>query len=71
MKNLINYFYGIQIQEYKKRDNCFYFTNNKNEFEFVEFYGDINKVINLFSILKQYNREVDEIILNNQNSFIR
>lgn len=70
MKNLINYFYGIQINQYKKRDNSFYFTNNKNEFEFVEFYGDINRAINLFSFLKQNNREVDEIILNNQNSFI-
>jgi len=70
MKNLINYFYGIQINEYKKRENSFYFTNNKNEFEFVEFYDDINKVINLFIFLKQCNREVDEIVLNNQNSFI-
>lgn len=70
MKNLINYFYGIKINEYKKRGNSFYFVNNKTEFEFVEFYGDINKVINLFSFLKQYNREVDEVILNKQNTFI-
>ena len=70
MKNLINYFYGIQINEYKKRDNSFYFIDNKNEFEFVEFYGDINSLINLFSFLKQSNMEVDEIILNNQNSFL-
>lgn len=70
MKNLINYFYGIQINEYKKRDNSFYFIDNKNEFEFVEFYGDINNLINLFSFLKQSNIEVDEIILNNQNSFL-
>lgn len=70
MKNLINYFYGIQINEYKKKDNSFYFLNNNNEFEFVEFYGDLNNIINLFSYLKQYNREVDEIILNNKNSFI-
>lgn len=70
MKNLINYFYGIQINEYKKRDNYFYFETDKNQFEFVAFFGDINEIINLFSFLKQCNREVDEIILNNQNSFI-
>ena len=70
MKNLINYFYGIQITEYKKRNNSFYFIDNKNEFEFVEFYGDINNLLNLFSFLKQSNMEVDEIILNNQNSFL-
>ena len=69
MKNLINYFYGIQITEYKKRDNSFYFIDDKNEFEFVEFYSDINNLLNLLSFLKQSNMEVDEIILNNQNSF--
>ena len=28
----------FQENEYKKRDNSFYFIDNKNEFEFVEFY---------------------------------
>lgn len=70
MKNVINYYYGIIVNEFKKRDTSFIFYINNIEFELIEFYGDINELINLYSLLKTYRREVDEIIINNKNSFI-
>lgn len=70
MKNVINYYYGIAVNEFKKRDTKFIFYIKENEFEFVEYYGNIGKLINIYSILKTFKKEVDEIILNNQNSII-
>jgi len=70
MKNLINYYYGIIVNEFKKRDASFIFYINNIEFELKEFYGDINELINLYSLLKAYRREVDEIIINSKNNFI-
>ena len=70
MKNVINYYYNIVINEYKKRENSFLFCIDKNNFEFTQYYGDINKLINLYSILRSYRKEVDEIIINRDNQFI-
>lgn len=70
MKNVINYFYGIIIDEYKHRGNNFSFIYNVFQYEFVEFYDDINKLFNIYSTLKSYNIFTDEIILNNKNEFI-
>ncbi len=70
MKNVINYYYGIIVNEFKKRESNFIFNINNSEYEFVEYYGDINKLINIYSTLKFYRKEVSEIIVNKQNSII-
>lgn len=70
MKNVINYYYGIIVNELKKRQSSFIFNINNNEYEFVEYYGDINKLINIYSILKVYRKEVSEIISNKRNSIV-
>ena len=70
MKNVINYYYGIIVNEFKKTQSNFVFNINNNEYEFVEYYGDINKLINIYSTLKFYRKEVYEIITNKQNSVI-
>lgn len=70
MKNVINYYYGIIVNEFKKTQSNFIFNINNSEYEFVEYYGDINKLINIYSTLKFYRKEVSEIILNKQNSII-
>lgn len=70
MKNVINYYYGMIVKEFKKRENSFIFYINGNEFELVQYYGDINRLLNLYSILKSYRRVSDEIIFNKNNDVI-
>lgn len=70
MKNVINYYYNIIVNDFKKRENNFIFYIDGNKYEFMQYYGNINKLLNLYSILKTYRREVDEIIVNINNDFI-
>ena len=70
MKNVINYYYGIIVNEFKKRQSNFIFNANNVEYEFIEYYGDVNKLINIYSILRFHRKKVSEIITNKQNSVI-
>lgn len=70
MKNVINYYYGIIVNEFKKTQSSFVFKMNNSEYEFIEYYGDVNKLINIYSTLKFYRKEVTEIITNKQNGVI-
>lgn len=70
MKNTINYFYDIVIDEFKKSDTSFIFYYKGLVFEFVEYYGELNKLLNIYSVLKSYHKETDEIIVNNRNEFV-
>ena len=70
MKNVINYYYKIVVNEFKKRENNFMFFVGKDEFEFVQFYYDANKLLNLYSILRIYRRTIDEIIFNKDKGLI-
>lgn len=70
MKNVINYYYNIVVNEFKKRENNFMFFVGKDEFEFVQFYYDTNNLLNLYSILKLYRRTMDEIIYNKEKQVI-
>jgi len=70
MKNVINYYYGLIVREHKKKDNKFIFEINNNIFEFIPFFGDVNTLINIYSILKMYRRDHDEIILNKDNNVV-
>lgn len=70
MKNVINYYYGLIVREHKKKDNKFIFEINNSIFEFIPFFGDINTLINIYSILKMYRKESDEIVLNKDKNVI-
>ncbi len=70
MKNVINYFYNMTIDEYKKREQSFIFSFDNDEFEFVEYYGDANRLINIYSVLKTYGIKTSEIVINKNNSLI-
>ena len=70
MKNTINYFYGIAINDFVKREDNFTFYIDKNKFEFVKFYGDKNFILSVCSYLSDYRRQYDEIILNKNNDII-
>lgn len=70
MKNVINYFYGIVVNDFTKRDNNFIFYIGKNRFEFIQFYGERNQLLNTYYSLKNYNRDCDEIIFNKNNDLL-
>lgn len=68
MKNLINYYYNIIINEYKKRDNKFIFEYQGNKFEFVLFEGDLNYFYKIYSILFSNKIYTNQVLLNKDNS---
>lgn len=70
MKNTINYYYDIIVNDYKKKNNIFTFYVDDDKFEFVEFYGDINKLQEIYYVLKLYKINCDEIIYNKENQMI-
>lgn len=70
MKNIINYYYDIIVNDFKKRDNSFIFYINKDEYEFIEFYGDANELNRIYSILRLYNKICDEIVLNKEKNIL-
>jgi len=70
MKNIINYYYGIIVTEYKKKNSSFIFYANGFEYEFIECYEDINKLLNIYSLLKINQKKSDDIILNKKREVI-
>ena len=70
MKNTINYFYNIEVKDYKKRNTSFIFYLKEDKYEFIEYYGDINKLMNIYSIVKMHGRICDEIIRNKDNGIV-
>ena len=72
MKNTIIYYYGITIEDYRKREKKFIFTDNEHQFEyeFSEYYDDVTKLLNLYSLLKYNNKLTYEIILNKNREII-
>jgi len=70
MKNIISYYYNIVITEFKVKGNIFTLLSNNIEYLFVPFYFDINEVINLYSLLRNYRKEVNEIMINKDNNIV-
>ena len=70
MKNLINYYYDIEVKEFKKRENSFIFFIDNYEYEFIECYENINLLLNICTILKSYGKKVDELIINIKNEYL-
>lgn len=70
MKNVINFYYNIELKEFKKKENSFRFFIDDDEYEFVEYYGNINEILNLYSILKLYGKDVEELIINKKSEYL-
>lgn len=69
MKNLINYYYNILIDEFKKIDNYFVFKSNNNYYEFLPLESDINLFYKTYALVKTY-KYCHEVIVNKDNSII-
>ena len=68
MKNIINYYYNLIINEYKKANDKFIFNIDKTKYEFIIFNGDINKLYEIYFIVKNSKNYCHEIVLNKDNS---
>lgn len=70
MKNFISYYYNLYVKTYKKREDNFEFRINDNNYRFIPFYGDINKLSKVYLILKNNNKYCHEIVFNRNNSML-
>ena len=70
MKNLINYYYGLLIKEFKKVDESFVFSIDNKVYEFIPFYGDINKFYKNYSLLISNNKYCHEVIFNKDKQLL-
>lgn len=66
MKNILNFYYDLKIDDINIVDNSFYFVINENEYIFKVFYGDLDNVMDIYRInLYMINFiDMDRIILN-------
>lgn len=70
MKNMIEFYYNIIIEELHNKDDYYFFSINNNEYVFKPFYKDariVNATYNLSIILSEKLR-LDNIIVNRYNN---
>ena len=70
MKNFIKYYYNLNIDDYKTINNNIYFIINNTHYEFINYNGNINRLMSTYSLLITYNIYCHEILLNKDNSLI-
>lgn len=70
MKNLINYYYNLNIKAFKKIDEKFIFELNNKVYEFIPFYGDLNSFYKNYLTVLKSNKYCHEIVLNNQKNIL-
>lgn len=70
MKNLIKYYYNLLIYDYKKKDNKFIFSIGNIEYEFVLFKGNLDMLLQIYTLLISNNIYCHEIVANKDNSVI-
>lgn len=73
MKNIINYFYDINIIEIYKYQDKFFFNYNGNNYKFIKYdrdKKDIKSIINICEQLKIRNILTNELICNKFNNYL-
>lgn len=68
MKNLINYYYNLNIIDFRKSGEHFIFEIDGKKYEFIPFFGDINEFYKNYLILINNNKYCHEVIVNKDNS---
>ena len=69
MKNLINYYYNIFFNSYKKVNNVYSFLSNKYNYLFIEFDGNIKNIYNLYLIVSK-KKYCHKIVINKDGNVI-
>lgn len=70
MKNLIKFYYGLIFSEFRKFGDKYIIKIQNIEYEFTPFYGNVNEIIYIYNILKNYKVLCHEIIINKEKSII-
>jgi len=70
MKNLINYYYDLNINSFKKADGKFVFESNNKFYEFIPFYGDVNVFYKNYLTVLKSNKYCHEIVFNKQKNIL-
>ena len=70
MKNLINYYYDLILSEMRKNDNNYVFYIDDIEYVFLPFYGNVDRLYEIYRLTYQNGRYVHEIIFNKFKSII-
>ena len=73
MKDIINYYYNLNIEEVIKLDNAYYFKLNNEVFYFVPLKRnekELNDILNVSIELKKKNIFVHELIFNKYNKLV-
>lgn len=70
MKNLINYYYNLVINDFKKVNDRFIFCVDNKNYEFIPFYGDINKFYSNYLTIINNNIYCHEVIFNKDKNIV-
>lgn len=70
MKNLINYYYGLNVDNYKKSNESFIFNINNEKYEFSIFDGDLDNLYKNYSIVLNNNKYCHKIIFNKNQQIL-
>lgn len=70
MKNLINYYYNLLINNFKKINDRFIFEIDNKNYEFIPFYGDVNILYKNYLTILRNNKYCHEIIVNKDKSLL-
>lgn len=66
MKNIIEFYYNIRIDEIHNKDDYYFFVLNKNHYIFKPYFDDIDKTLDIYKLnrLLSERTNIDNIILN-------
>ena len=70
MKNLINYYYDLNIKHFKKNNEKIFFQINDKFYEFTPFYGDFNNFYGNYLTMINSNKYCHEIVLNKEKKYL-
>ena len=73
MKNIINYFYNINVLDVYEINNKYYFNYKNNDYFFLQFdrpIEDASSVYNLYTELKKRKILTNDIIVNKDNQIV-
>ena len=70
MKNLINYYYNLDLKAFKKSEGKFIFQSDNKFYEFIPFYGDVNIFYKNYITVVNSNKYCHQIIFNKEKKIL-
>lgn len=70
MKNLINYYYNLSVENFKKINDVFVFNIKKEIYEFVPFLGNIDEFLKIYSSIIKNNKYCHEVVFNKKGQIL-